>query len=156
MPSCQMGKSAEEYYALLPDESGGESEGEEPNSCPDPGGCGGVMDAGDGSPAACQEAEADAAVAVSQAERVARQRGELPGGIARLVEQVLEPKGGGGTDHHPVFEWIAAQGVDPACLVCLTDLESSFPQGPPAYPVLWATVGAGTANAPFGAQVEIE
>jgi predicted metal-dependent peptidase len=254
------GKSAEEYYALLPGESGGEIEGEGP--CPDPGGCGGVMDPGDGSPAACKEAEADAAVAVSQAERVAKQRGDLPGGIARMVEQVLEPKvdwrevlrafisrfarndyswthpnrrfihqglylpglrseelgdvvlavdtsgsigrgelnrfaaeaegilqayectltilyhdasiqhvqtwgptdgplvlepkGGGGTDHRPVFEWIAEQGVDPACLVCLTDLESSFPQEPPTYPVLWATVGAGNANAPFGTQVEVE
>ncbi len=258
------GKSAEEYYALLPDESDGESEGEErgQSPCPDPGGCGGVMDPGDGSPAACKEAEAEAAVAVSQAERVAQQRGELPGGIARLVQQVLqpkvdwretlrafvsrlarndyswahpnrrfihqglylpglrseelgdavlavdtsgsidratldrfaseaegilqaydcvltilyhdcsiqhvqiwrstdgpltlEPKGGGGTDHHPVFDWIAGQGVDPACLVCLTDLESLFPQEPPAYPVLWATVGPGRAKAPFGAQVEIE
>jgi predicted metal-dependent peptidase len=220
------------------------------------------MDPGDGSPAACKEAEADAAVAVSQAERVAQQRGELPGGIARLVEQVLEPKvdwretlrefvsrfarndyswahpnrrfihhglylpglrseelgdvvlavdtsgsiggkvlarfaseaegilqsydcaltilyhdaqiqhvqtwrstdgplmlelkGGGGTDHHVVFEWVAEQGVDPACLVCLTDLESSFPEEPPGYPVLWATVGAGATKAPFGVQVEIE
>jgi predicted metal-dependent peptidase len=258
----QVGKSAEEYYALLPDESGGESEGKEPNSCPDPGGCGGVMDPGDGSPAACQEAEADTAVAVSQAERVAKQRGDLPGGIARLVERVLEPKvdwrdilrafisrlarndyswahpnrrfihqglylpglrseelgdvvlavdtsgsiggkvlerfvseaegilqaydcaltilyhdatiqhvqawrstdgplvlepkGGGGTDHHPVFEWVAEQGIDPACLVCLTDLASSFPPEPPTYPVLWATVGAGTEKAPFGTQVAIE
>jgi predicted metal-dependent peptidase len=254
------GKSAEEYYALLPGESRGENEDEGP--CPDPGGCGGVMDPGDGSPAACKEAEAEAAVAVSQAERVAKQRGELPGGIARLVEQVLEPKvdwreilrafisrfarndyswahpnrrfihqglylpglrseelgdvvlavdtsgsigreelnrfaaeaegilqaydcaltilyhdasiqhvhtwgptdgplvlepkGGGGTDHQPVFEWIAEQGVDPACLVCLTDLASSFPPEPPTYPVVWATVGAGTEKAPFGALVEIE
>jgi predicted metal-dependent peptidase len=258
------GKSAEEYYALLPDESGGESESQEEgqNPCPDPGGCGGVMDPSDGSPAACKEAEAEAAVAVSQAQRVAQQRGELPGGIARLVQQVLqpmvdwretlrafvsrlarndyswahpnrrfihqglylpglrseelgdavlavdtsgsidratldrfaseaegilqaydctltilyhdsrvqhvqtwrstdgpltlEPKGGAGTDHHPVFEWVAEQGVDPACLVCLTDLASSFPTEPPAYPVLWATVGAGGMKAPFGVQVEVD
>jgi hypothetical protein len=27
---------------------------------------------------------------------------------------MLEPKGGGGTDHHVVFEWVAEQGVDPS------------------------------------------
>jgi predicted metal-dependent peptidase len=252
------GKSAEEYYALLPNDSSGQIEGQ----CPDPGGCGGVMDPGDGSPAACKEAEAEAAVAVSQAERVAKLRGDLPDGIARLVKEVLEPKvdwrevlrafisqfarndyswahpnrrfihhglylpglrseelgdavlaidtsgsvgrdnlnrfageaegilqayectltilyhdasiqhvqtwrstdgplvlepkGGGGTDHRPVFEWIREQGIDPACLICLTDLESSFPEEPPDYPVLWATVGAGKTKVPFGIQVEID
>jgi predicted metal-dependent peptidase len=259
-----VGKSAEDYYNLLPNTTDGDcrNEAQNHNPCPDPGGCGGVLDPGDGSPAACKEAEGDAAVAVSQAERVAKQRGELPGGIARLVAQVLEPKvdwretlrafvsrfarndyswahpnrriihqglylpglrseelgdvvlaidtsgsiggkvlerfaseaegilqsydctvtilyhdahiqhvqswrstdgplvlepkGGGGTDHHAVFDWIAEQDVDPACLVCLTDLASSFPDGPPTYPVLWATVDAGNLKAPFGMQVEID
>jgi predicted metal-dependent peptidase len=259
-----LGKSAEDYYNLLSNTSDGDcrDKGQDHNPCPDPGGCGGVLDPGDGSPAACKEAEADAAVAVSQAERVAKQRGELPGGIARLVAQVLEPKvdwretlrafvsrfarndyswahpnrrfihqglylpglrseelgdvvlaidtsgsiggkvleqfaseaegilqsydcvvtilyhdaqiqhvqtwrssdgplvlepkGGGGTDHNAVFDWIAEQDVDPVCLVCLTDLASSFPDGPPTYPVLWATVEAGNMKAPFGMQVEIE
>src|SRR5262249_26279204 len=68
---------------------------------------------------------------------------------------VLEAKGGGGTDHRPVFEWIEQQGLEPVCLVCLTDLYSEFPPAPPSYPVLWATVGSGQQQAPFGQKVEV-
>jgi predicted metal-dependent peptidase len=51
----------------------------------------------------------------------------------------LEPKGGGGTDFRPAFEWVEINGITPACLIYLTDLCcDSYPE-PPQYPVLWVT-----------------
>lgn len=67
---------------------------------------------------------------------------------------IMEPKGGGGTDHHPVFEYIEKMGELPTCLVCLTDLCSSFPGRPPSYPVLWCTTIPGTKG-PWGSTVEV-
>ncbi|MUM78690.1 hypothetical protein GKC30_13700 [Pseudodesulfovibrio sp. F-1] len=68
----------------------------------------------------------------------------------------IEPVGGGGTDYRPVFDWVAAEGVIPACLVYLTDMECSrFPEREPEYPVLWARVGGGGTAAPFGEIVEV-
>lgn len=53
----------------------------------------------------------------------------------------LKPVGGGGTDHHCVFEWLAAMPDRPACLICLTDGYTSTPASPPDVPVLWVVVG---------------
>jgi predicted metal-dependent peptidase len=65
----------------------------------------------------------------------------------------LEPKGGGGTDFRPVFEWVEANQIAPVCLVYLTDLCChSYPQIP-EYPVLWVTDSRRTA--PFGETVRI-
>ena len=51
----------------------------------------------------------------------------------------LEPKGGGGTDFRPAFEWVENNDIRPACLIYLTDLCcDSYPE-PPQYPVLWVT-----------------
>jgi predicted metal-dependent peptidase len=88
------GKSAEEYYRLLPDEGGGNErrEQEQGQDEQDPGGCGGVRDSGAGSPAEARQSQADWEVAVAQAQQVARQRGRLPAGLARLIEGVLQPK----------------------------------------------------------------
>lgn len=69
---------------------------------------------------------------------------------------VLTPAGGGGTDHHPVFQWIEENDVQPACIVCLTDMASSFPDSPPAFPVLWCKVGDYACQAPFGRVVEVD
>jgi predicted metal-dependent peptidase len=66
---------------------------------------------------------------------------------------VLEPKGGGGTSHVPVFEWLDREGKQPACVVCLTDLDTEFPSMPPAVPVLWGVVGGNRADPPFGRAV---
>jgi predicted metal-dependent peptidase len=63
-------------------------------------------------------------------------------------------KGRGGTDFRPIFDWIAASGVEPKCLVLLTDLEAPFPQVAPSYPVLWVSVNNKTA--PFGDTVYME
>jgi predicted metal-dependent peptidase len=261
------GRSAEDYYGLLPGEppAGGtreDGDGPAPDAQgQDPGGCGAVRDPGDGSPADCRRAEAAAAVAVAQARQAARGRGVLPAGLARLVQEVLQPRvdwrdvlrqfvssqarndyawsppnrrfvhaglylpglrsqelgevvlavdasgsigprelsrfaaeaqaileaydcsltvlyhdaevlkvqrwrsadgpltlepvGGGGTSHACVFDWVAAQGEAPACVVCLTDLETSFPDAPPAVPVLWAVAGGNADTPPFGLRVTI-
>jgi predicted metal-dependent peptidase len=67
---------------------------------------------------------------------------------------VLEPKGGGGTSHAWLNEWINREGKSPACIVALTDLWSDF--GPdPGVPTLWAVTGDNT-NAPFGQVVNID
>jgi predicted metal-dependent peptidase len=64
------------------------------------------------------------------------------------------PVGGGGTDFRPVFEWIKDQGVDPTCLIYLTDLEGKFPKEEPDFPVLWVSPVT-RARPPWGEHVEI-
>lgn len=66
----------------------------------------------------------------------------------------LNPVGGGGTSHVPVFEWIERENRSPACVVCLTDLYTCFPPAP-SVPTLWAVVGGNTAQPPFGQAVAI-
>jgi predicted metal-dependent peptidase len=67
----------------------------------------------------------------------------------------LEPKGGGGTSHIPVFEWLDREGRTPACVVCLTDLDTEFPDQAPDVPVLWGVVGGNQSTPPFGRAVAI-
>lgn len=67
----------------------------------------------------------------------------------------LHPAGGGGTDFAPVFEYVEAEGIRPACLIYLTDLAGSFPREEPPYPVLWAVLGGGNV-APFGEVLRIK
>ena len=65
----------------------------------------------------------------------------------------LEPKGGGGTDFRPAFEWVEINGITPTCLIYLTDLCcDSYPE-PPQYPVLWVTDSRRIA--PFAETVRI-
>jgi len=65
----------------------------------------------------------------------------------------LEPRGGGGTDFRPAFEWVAQNDVTPVCLIYLTDLRcNSYPEVP-EYPVLWVTDSRRTA--PFGETLRI-
>lgn len=65
----------------------------------------------------------------------------------------LEPKGGGGTDFRPAFEWVKETQIEPVCLVYLTDLCChSYPE-PPDYPVLWVTDSRRTAR--FGETLQI-
>jgi predicted metal-dependent peptidase len=88
-----LGKSAEEFYGLLPgDPPGPEGQDQPPGPMEDPGGCGAVRDPGEGSEADAREMAAEWQVAVAQAQQGAKQRGELLGGLARLVEEVLTPK----------------------------------------------------------------
>lgn len=78
--------SAEDYYSRLPDQPQSEDEGD------DPGGCGGVIPAGDGSEAAAADNEAEWEVKVVQAGEAAARRGELPAGIQRLIGEIQQPK----------------------------------------------------------------
>lgn len=67
----------------------------------------------------------------------------------------LNPIGGGGTDFKPAFDWVDRHGLQPLCLIYLTDLACNrFPQ-PPPYPVLWACVGEVGARPPFGERIFI-
>ncbi len=71
----------------------------------------------------------------------------------------LEPVGGGGTDHRPVFRWIEDHAEDHeepvACVVLLTDLWSIFPRQGPDIPCLWGVID-NDANAPFGQTLHIK
>lgn len=66
----------------------------------------------------------------------------------------LHPRGGGGTDFRPPFDWVEKQGITPACLIYLTDMCCQQFPDPPGYPVLWAkTEDYGAA--PFGEELTI-
>ena len=67
----------------------------------------------------------------------------------------LDLAGGGGTSHVPVFEWLARREPPPACIVCLTDLETRFPDAAPAVPVLWAVAGDSAREPPFGRRIAV-
>jgi predicted metal-dependent peptidase len=65
----------------------------------------------------------------------------------------LEPRGGGGTDFCPPFQWVAENNIAPVCFIYLTDLCChSYPEAP-EYPVLWVTDSRRTA--PFGETLRI-
>ncbi len=54
-----------------------------------------------------------------------------------------------------------SQGIDPACVICLTDMESDFPEEGPDVPVLWCKVSHGnyksrTETPPFGQLLEVD
>ena len=65
------------------------------------------------------------------------------------------PRGGGGTDFRPVFNYVQKEGLTPACLIYLTDMEGRFPSNEPDYPVLWISV-LENKKQPFGELVEMK
>lgn len=71
------------------------------------------------------------------------------------MEFVNKPKGGGGTDFRPVFDYIEDEGIVPAVLIMLTDTYGTFPTVEPEYPVIWASVEA-QGNAPWGDVIYVE
>ena len=83
--------------------------------------------------------------------------------IQRVVEprdlpaflQKIELRGGGGTSHVPVFDWIEKNKKRPDLFIGLTDLCSAFPKRPPPYPVLWVTPRA-HGTAPWGRTIVME
>ena len=60
----------------------------------------------------------------------------------------------GGTDHIPSFGIIDAMPDEPTLVVCLTDLESTFPTQP-NYPVLWVSINARYPH-PWGDRINID
>ena len=68
----------------------------------------------------------------------------------------LHPKGGGGTDFRPGFDYIQEQQLQPAAVVYLSDGEClHFPEEPD-YPVLWAQFGGDEFDPPFGELVQVD
>lgn len=69
---------------------------------------------------------------------------------------ILNPKGGGGTDFVPGFDYIEKADMSPACVIYFTDgYCNSFPSAPD-YPVMWATYNNNNFNPPFGEVLEVE
>jgi predicted metal-dependent peptidase len=66
----------------------------------------------------------------------------------------LDVPGGGGTDFRPVFKAADKLTPLPKCLVYLTDLDGTFPDEPPPYPVIWVVVGE-SREVPFGEVVAV-
>lgn len=66
---------------------------------------------------------------------------------------VLHPAGGGGTDFRPLFEHVEREGLQPACIIYLTDGYGTFPESS-EIPTLW--VMTTDVVAPFGETVRIE
>lgn len=74
------------------------------------------------------------------------------------VDLDLQPvRGGGGTSFVDPFKRLANDGIHPAFLVYLTDMDGGFPDEAPAYPVLWASTTPlrRAKRAPFGEMVEV-
>lgn len=67
----------------------------------------------------------------------------------------LKPKGGGGTDFRPVFDYVDKLGKQPDALIYLTDLLGAFPAKQPRYPVLWGRTMK-NVNPPWGEVVDVE
>lgn len=70
----------------------------------------------------------------------------------RGEEIIFKPAGGGGTDFRPVFEAVEEMEEKPACIIYITDLYGSFPDGSDI-PTIWATDG--DMVAPFGETIKI-
>lgn len=64
-------------------------------------------------------------------------------------------KGGGGTDHRPVFEWLAENRLRPDLFIGLTDLFTRLPTVRPHFPVLWVTPSK-HGTAPWGTLVHLD
>ena len=63
---------------------------------------------------------------------------------------ILHPKGGGGTDFRPGFEWVDKEDFDPICVIYITDgFCNDFPKEP-NYPVLWLITSKDIFKPPFG------
>ncbi|MGA8938463.1 MAG: VWA-like domain-containing protein [Acidobacteriaceae bacterium] len=65
------------------------------------------------------------------------------------------PKGGGGTDFTSFFDQVERGEIEPACVVCITDLYATFPQVAPSVPVMWLSTTKGL-EAPFGETVYVD
>ena len=88
------GMSAEHIYQLLPDQPKDQGQNNGAASLCGNGGSnnGGVDDSPNGkSPGETQEEEHEWKQALAQAAHIAKQQGNLPGGIERLIDELLEP-----------------------------------------------------------------
>lgn len=65
----------------------------------------------------------------------------------------FNPKGGGGTCFKWIPKWIEEQGIEPVCLIGITDGYGDWPSQEPWYPVIWAMTT--DVKAPFGESIKI-
>ncbi len=68
----------------------------------------------------------------------------------------LKPKGGGGTDFRPGFQYIDQQELHPKVVIYLTDGECKSLPSVPEYPVLWAQFGDYDFKPPFGEVLQVQ
>lgn len=66
----------------------------------------------------------------------------------------FKPKGGGGTDFRPVFNYVKEHKLNPVALVYLTDMLGTFPAKAPSYPTLWCATSE--VKGPFGRTLELK
>ena len=71
--------------------------------------------------------------------------------IRDRIPPSFEFKGGGGTDFRPALEEIEKHKA--GCCVYFTDLQGTFPEKRPRFPLLWAATG--DLEVPFGRRVRI-
>lgn len=64
-------------------------------------------------------------------------------------------KGGGGTDHVPVFDYLEKNAVYPDVLICFTDGYTNFPSKQPPFPTIWCLPDGCDVEVPFGLTVFI-
>jgi predicted metal-dependent peptidase len=71
--------------------------------------------------------------------------------------EIKPVRGGGGTAFVEPFERVVQDGINPAFLVYLTDMDGRFPVTVPHFPVLWASTTplSRAKKAPFGECVEV-
>lgn len=67
---------------------------------------------------------------------------------------VLKPHGGGGTAFRPVFEYVEKHGIEPICLIFMTDLMGDGFNVEQSFSTLWACTN--DQIAPFGETVHID
>lgn len=68
---------------------------------------------------------------------------------------VLNPKGGGGTDFRPGFDYLDSNDIEPVCVIYFTDGECNSYPAEPDYPVLWVVYRNNNFNPPFGETIAI-
>lgn len=64
-------------------------------------------------------------------------------------------RGGGGTDHRPVFDWVRRERLQPDVFVGITDLHTELPKARPPYPVVWVCPKR-HGKAPWGRVIETQ
>lgn len=68
----------------------------------------------------------------------------------------LEMHGGGGTRFTPVFDWVQENGHEPDVLIYMTDMDASYPEDEPPYPVVWLSTARWEIKQPkFGQVINI-
>lgn len=76
------------------------------------------------------------------------------------LEFKTKPSGGGGTSFEPIFVFIEEKGLAPEVAIILTDCFGSYPDEPPPYPTMWASIcdetEVGGYYPPFGEFVYVD